>query len=71
MKPQEDDHLIDGTLVPVEARKLKVVSLPTRVVQYCRQPGGGLEIVLETLMNFQKFYNCPRICSTRIIHQFR
>ena len=43
MKPQESGHLIDGTLEPVEARKLKVVSLPTKVVQYCRQPGGGLE----------------------------
>ena len=71
MKPQESGHLIDGTLVPVEARKLKVVSLPTRVVQYCRQPGGGLEIVLEMLMNFRQISNCPRICSTRIIHEFR
>jgi len=29
-------------LLPVDDAKLKVVNLPTRVVQYCRHPLGGL-----------------------------
>jgi hypothetical protein len=43
-------------LLPAEVKKLKVVILPTRVVQYCKHPAGGLKYKKKWIFQ-EKFEN--------------
>ena len=46
--------------VEVVDRKLKVVMRPVRVVQYWRQPFGGLKVVMKGLLPLLFLYTCSK-----------